>query len=179
MGRISNSYRASQSYFRHILRERKTLQTAHSTHHGDFFDIWHTTVHPKSPWFMLETVLNRILHNPVSRWSIRMWLKMQWMPINCVISLYIEGRSQHFTGKCLELQEFHEIRKERRMSKVEFFSSFLSLCSCSARFFICHEMSREWRGSVDDSCAHCCRRKLNLSSQHKTRCHLIKWWCTL
>ena len=67
MGRISNSYRASQSYFRHILRERKTLQTAHSTHHGDFFDIWHTTVHPKSPWFMLETVLNRILHNPVSR----------------------------------------------------------------------------------------------------------------
>ena len=77
---------------------------------------------------MLETVLNRILHNPVSRWSIRMWLKMQWMPINCVISLYIEGRSQHFTGKCLELQEFHEIRKERRMSKVEFFSSFLSLC---------------------------------------------------
>ena len=36
MGRLSNSNRASQSYFRHILRERKTLQTTHSAHRGDF-----------------------------------------------------------------------------------------------------------------------------------------------
>ena len=40
---------------------------------GIFFDIWHTTVRPKSPWFMLETVLNGIFYTTVSGCSCRMW----------------------------------------------------------------------------------------------------------